>query len=145
MRSVTFSILSGLTLGTGSWAIAPLVSDRFEPFDSDLGLYIGQSGLFAVAFYIGFSLGLRHVMAYFLGIYIAAIVYPYTFGTSESRAWASLALLTNSALCVFALLFGGSEKLMRIVKSRYKNRFKSTPRETCGDTSGVVTCLVHGQ
>ncbi len=34
MKKVETSFLSGLVLGAVSWAIVPLVSDRFEPFDT---------------------------------------------------------------------------------------------------------------
>ena len=54
MKRTYLSIISGFALGAASWAVVPLVSDRFEPFDSELGFYIGQSILSLVALYIWF-------------------------------------------------------------------------------------------
>jgi hypothetical protein len=119
MKISYLSFVGGIILGIAGWAIVPLVSDRFEPFDSDLGFCIGQSILSIVAFYIGFSFGLRYVFIYVFGIYMASNAYPYIFGSSESRAWASLALITTLALCVFPLLLGVLGKLARFGKTKY--------------------------
>jgi hypothetical protein len=124
MKRKYVPLIAGLVLGAASWAVVPLVSDRFEPFDSDLGFYVGQSILSFGAFLFGFKYGLKHVFIYIIGIYISSNVYPYTFGPSESRAWALLALVTTLALCVFPLLFGILGKLVNLGKIKYNKWLK---------------------
>ncbi|WP_126456946.1 hypothetical protein [Sulfuriflexus mobilis] len=126
MKITYFSLISGFVLGAAGWAIVPLVSDRFEPFDSDLGFYMGQSMLSAFAFYFGFKHGLKQVFIFILGAYISANVYPYVFGSSESRAWAYLALITTLALCILPMLSGILGKLMRAGTIKYKHWLKNT-------------------
>jgi hypothetical protein len=128
MKSSYFSLIGGLILGAASWAIVPLVSDRFEPFDSDSGFVVGQFILCVAAFYIGFSVGMRRVFAYIFGIYLASNIYPYFFGSSESRAWASLASITSLALCIFPLMSGIFGKIVHIGKIKYNNRLKQGPQ-----------------
>ncbi len=124
MKRTYLSIISGFTLGAASWAVVPLVSDRFEPFDSELGFYIGQSILSLVAFYIGFSTGLKYVFIFIIGVYISSNAYPYIFGSSESRAWASLGLITALALCLYPLVFGIAGKIACVGKVKYNNWLK---------------------
>ncbi len=118
MKKVETSFLSGLVLGAVSWAIVPLVSDRFEPFDTELGFFLGQSILSAASFYFGFSNGLKSVFKFTLGVYVSSNFYAYIFGSSEQRAWAYLLLITAITLCVIPLAFGFIGKLARIWKDR---------------------------
>ena len=118
MKKVETSFLGGLVLGAVSWAIVPLVSDRFEPFDSELGFYLGQSILSAASFYLGFSNGLKSVFMFTIGVYVGCNVYPFIFGSSEQRAWALLLLITSITLCVIPLAFGFFGKFTRVWKDR---------------------------
>ncbi len=79
MKKTYISLLSGLVLGAASWAIVPLVSDRFEPFDSELGLFLGQSVLSVASFYFAYSNGLRYAFIFIIGVYVSCNVYPYLF------------------------------------------------------------------
>ena len=124
MNKTYFSLTTGIVLGAASWAVVPLVSDKFEPFDSELGFYIGQCILSVMALYLGFTGGLKHVFIFVMGVYISSNIYPYLFGSSESRAWVILGLITALALCLFPLVFGVLGKLVRIGKIKYNNWLK---------------------
>jgi len=119
MKKTSTSLLNGLVLGAASWAIVPLVSDRFEPFDSELGLYLGQSVLSVASFYFGYSNGLKCVFIFIIGVYVSSNVYPYLFGSSEQRTWGLLGLITAVSLCVIPLAFGILGKLASIGKKNF--------------------------
>lgn len=119
MKRIYLTLISGILLGVLSWAVVPFVSDKFEPFDSEVGFYTGQSVLSIIAIYLGFRHGLKHVLIFTLGIYISSNAYPYIFGSSESRAWAKLGLLTTLALCIFPLIFGVVGKLIKLGCIKY--------------------------
>ncbi len=124
MKKTNISLLSGLILVTASWAIVPLVSNRFEPFDSELGFYLGQSVLSVASFYFGYSNGLKYVFIFIIGVYVSSNVYPYLFGSSEQRAWALLGLITTITLCIIPLAFGILGKLVSIGKIKYNYGLK---------------------
>lgn len=100
------TFLAGVALGAASWLVVPLVSNRFEPYDSSAGLYIGQSLMSVAAFYFGYTRGVTSVLVFVAGAYISLNLYPYVFGTSEARAWAILGLFMSLLLCVFPLAIG---------------------------------------
>ncbi len=125
MKKTYISLISGLVLGAASWAIVPLVSDVFEPMDNELAFFLGQSVLSVVSFYFGYSYGLKHVFIYILGIYVSCNVYSYIFGSSESRVWAYLGLITFFLfLCIIPLAFGFFGKLVSFGKIIYNNWLK---------------------
>lgn len=124
MEKTYIPLICGLVLGAASWAIVPLVSDVFEPFDNELAFYLGQSVLSVAAFYFGYSYGLKHVFIFILGIYVSCNVYSYIFGSSEQRVWAYIGLITLIALCVIPLAFGILGKLVSIGKKKYNNWLK---------------------
>ena len=128
MKKTYISLICGLVLGAASWAIVPLVSDRFEPFDSELAFYLGQSVLSVASFYFGYSNGLRYVFIFIIGVYVSCNVYPYLFGSSEQRAWALLGLITTITLCIIPLAFGILGKLASIGKIKYNNLLKKEQR-----------------
>ena len=55
-----FSLALGLLLGAASWAIVPLMSDSFEPFDNEIFFYTGQSIVSIAALLIGYFFRVRH-------------------------------------------------------------------------------------
>lgn len=124
MKRKYVSLITGLALGAASWAIVPLVSDKFEPFDSESGFYIGQSVLSLASFIFGYLYGLKYVFIFITGSYISFNAYPFIFGSSESRAWASLGLVTTLVLCFYPLIFGIFGKLISIGKLKYNNWLK---------------------
>jgi hypothetical protein len=125
MNRINLALLIGIIFGALSWAIVPIVSDNFEPFDSEWGFYIGQSVLSIIAIYLGYKHGLKYVLIFVLGIYMSSNVYPYIFGSSESRAWALLGLITALALCIFPLIFGVIGKVLKIGHIKYKKSLKN--------------------
>ena len=124
------SILSGLVLGVVTWIIVPLVSDSFEPFDNDFAFYSGQSILSVVAFIFGFLYGMKPVFIFLLGVYISCNIYPFIFGSSESRAWAGMGLLTNLLFCIYPLVAGSFGKLSNFIRLKitHNKSFKPTPK-----------------
>lgn len=118
--------IAGFGLGVGSWAIVPLVSGKFEPFDSSAGFYIGQALSSAVCFYAGFTRGFKSVLILLTGFYAAANVYAYLFGSTDARAMFVLGLLFNLLLCVYPLLFGLLGKVAAFARVRLKPRGASS-------------------
>lgn len=98
--------LAGLALGILSWAITPLVSDRFEPFDSGWALLIGQAAMSLFAGYVGFRHGLGRLALAILGLYLGQLGYSYVFGGPESQTWIMLGAVTILLLCVLPGLTG---------------------------------------
>ena len=125
MNRIYIALIVGIIFGALSWAIVPLVSNKFEPFDSEAGFYIGQSVLSIIAIYLGYKHSLKHVLIYILGIYVSSNAYPYIFGSSESRVWAGLGLITTLALCIYPLISGIVGKIIKIVYIKYNKSLKS--------------------
>src|SRR5690606_23896219 len=57
-----YSLGAGLALGALSWGIVPLVSERFEPFDSGVAFLSGQAALCVTACAIGYFFPARQVL-----------------------------------------------------------------------------------
>lgn len=119
MKRTSTSLVVGLILGAVSWAIVPIMSGRFEPFDSEIGFYTGQIMLATAAFYLGFTHGMKQVLVYIVGVYIGSIIYAYVFGSSDARALIIFGLIVTWGLCIFPLLSGIIGKLVRIGKIKY--------------------------
>ena len=90
--------------GVFSWIIVPMVSDRREPFDSEIGFYVGQ--LFMSCMVIFFSIKTRLLRMTFwcvLWLYLSQVLYTaFVAGT----AWLSLAIFSVLLLNIFPLLTG---------------------------------------
>jgi len=97
-RAIIFIV--SLVLGAASWAVCPLVSESFEPFDTSLGLLIGQSVMIIFTVYVGWKTNTINVILSVVGLYIGQNIYSYIFGSSEAKAWAALLLITSTVLCV---------------------------------------------
>jgi len=104
----------GFILGCLSWAICPLVSDRFEPFDTGTGLLIGQVIMAVFAAYIGFIANYKKLLVAVFGLYLGQNAYAYVFGSSEAKAWAILLLFTSIFLCIIPLVSGLSARGIKV-------------------------------
>lgn len=122
MSRVLGEVILGFVIGLVVWAIVPLVSDKFEPFDSSTGMLIGQLVSSALAGYLGFSRGVRSVFVFIAGLYIGFNVYSYTFGSTDARAMFSLGLLINISLCVVPLVSGLAGKMAAVLTVRIAAR-----------------------
>ena len=99
-------LVIGFILGCFSWAICPLVSDRFEPFDTGIGYLIGQVIMSVFTVYVGFIANYKKLLVAVLGLYIGQNAYAYIMGSSEAKAWAILLIFTSIFLCIIPLVFG---------------------------------------
>lgn len=137
-------IVLGFLLGAVSWGIVALVSDRFEPFDSSSGFYIGQALLSVFALAIAYRSGIRRLFFFLLGAYVGMNTYAYAFGTSEHRAWFLLALITTLSLLVYPLVVGIVGHLSKIIVSKFRarNTYSAQPRASAeratGGSGGIV-------
>ena len=131
MKRMISTFSGGFVLGAVSWAIVPLLFGEFEPFDSEAGFYAGQIMLSVAAFYLGYSRGMKQVLTFIVGVYIGCNTYAYVFGSSETRAWVLLGLITTWALCIFPLLCGIVGKLVRIGKVKYNKRRQGDEATPC--------------
>ena len=116
----------GLLLGAFSWGVVSLVSDRFEPFDSETGFYIGQIVLSVGAIYFGYKNGVKTVLIYLIGAHLGMNIYAYIFGSSETRVWFQLGLVTTLALLIYPLISGVIGKLIRYAQKTYNKSLKQT-------------------
>ena len=112
---------TGFALGALSWAVVPLVSDNFEPFDNGAGFLIGQVIMSAGAFYFAFSKGFKNILLYMLAIYIGQNLYAYVFGTANTRSWALLLLITSLVLCFFPLIAAVAGKVTYVISGKSKS------------------------
>lgn len=126
MSNLLQPFLSGIALGAFSWFVVPLVSNKFEPFDSDTGLWIGQALMAVAAFYFGFTRRVISVLVFAVGAYIGLNLYPYLFGGSEQRAWASLGLVVSTLLCVLPLIAGIVGAIAKFGKMKYNKTLQPT-------------------
>jgi len=99
-------LLVGVILGAASWAICPMVSSRAEPFDTSLGLALGQSAMAMFMAYVGWQRGLLALLAALFGLYAGQIGFIFLFGSDEMRAWLALGLITAALLCIVPLAGG---------------------------------------
>ena len=120
--SAIFIFVIGLLLGAVSWAVSPLLSGQFEPFDSGLAMFVGQAILSTFVGYIGFRHGFWNMALAILGAYLGQVVYWYTFGNSEARAWIVLGAFTTLFLCVIPALSGTLGVVARHVRKRKCNQ-----------------------
>jgi len=126
MSKLLLPLLSGIALGAASWFVVSLVSNKFEPLDSDTGLWVGQALMAVAAFYIGFTRRFMSVVVFVVGAYSGLNLYPYIFGTSEQRAWASLGLVVSTLLCVLPLIAGIVGAIAKYAKIKYSKTLQPT-------------------
>ncbi|NOT85855.1 MAG: hypothetical protein HOP02_13990 [Methylococcaceae bacterium] len=87
--------------------MAYVVSGKFELFDASYECHlITQTVMSAAAFLDGFKKGFSQVIILFVGEYIGLNAYAYVFGSSESRSWAWLGLITTLVFVLFPALMG---------------------------------------
>jgi hypothetical protein len=122
MNRISLEVPLGLLAGMASWFVVPLVSDRFEPYDSGIGLGLGQAAMVSAAYALGFLRGMKAVWVFLASAYLGLNLYPMLFGSSESRAWAGLGLLMSLLLCIAPLLTGLLGKVSRLVRDALRRR-----------------------
>ena len=118
-------IIIGVFVGAISWACSGWFSDRFEPFDSDIGFKLNQLLLSAFAIYFGYKKGAKNLMFFLLYAYIGLNAYAYTFGGSEQKSWFILGLTTTLVFFVVPLALGFISKGVSVVQTKY-NRVKAS-------------------
>lgn len=120
MKDLLGTASAGVIAGAASWAVVGLVSDVNEPFDSEVGFYVGQFALSVIAVLLGYRKKFRDLVVYLLSAYFGMNAYSYIFGGSEHRGWAVLGLITTINLVVYPLVFGLIGKLARAIRYKYK-------------------------
>ena len=79
----------------------------------------GSYALGCAAFWAAYKYSAKPMLAMVLGGYFGLILYPYIFGSSETRGWILLGAITTLALVVMPLLAGLVGVLMRrLLQSR---------------------------
>lgn len=118
------NFIIGIIAGGFGWYISWLVSGKFEPFDSDVGFYASQVFLSVITFIIGYKASYLVLQTIF-GIYIGQVLYAYMFGSSETRAWIYLGMITIIALCIFPLISGIIGVVLREIKIKKSDNNKT--------------------
>ena len=91
-------VVSGATLGALSWAVCPLVSNHFEPFDTIVGFICGQLILSVGAVYIGRTSRSSNLLLGLLGAHVGQNVYSFTFGSGDQKAYFFILIFTQ---CIY--------------------------------------------
>ncbi len=106
VRGALVLLLQAAVVGGFSWALCPWVSNQFEPFDTTLGLLLGQVFMVTFVALVAWYNTLGGVLLSVVGLYFGQNAYAYVFGGDESRAWAGVLLLSSVGLCLLPLLGG---------------------------------------
>ena len=132
MKNLIIIISVGVIAGATSWGVVGLVSDRYEPFDSDIGFYIGQFILSIIALWVGYKKKFRDLVIYLISAYLGMNAYSYIFGGSEQRAWAMLGMITTTSLIVLPSVFGVIGKLVGFIQRKYNKANSADARTSRG-------------
>lgn len=119
MKKMTLAVLAGLFFGALSWASAGMVSDRFEPFDTEIGFYFSQAILSIFAIYTGYRSGVVALLIYLVAAHVGLNVYAFVLGNAEHRAWALLGLFTTIPLLFIPLVSGLVGKIIFVIQKKY--------------------------
>lgn len=106
MRYNFIFLISGAIVGALSWAVCPLVSNYFEPFDSISGFTCGQVILSIAAIYAGTTSKYLTLLFGALGAHMGQNIYAYVFGSGDQRAYFLITIFTSLALLVIPLILG---------------------------------------
>ncbi len=115
-------IIIGIIVGAVSWACSGWFSDRFEPFDSDIGFILNQLLLSFFVIYIGYKKGAKSLLLFLLSAYIGLNAYSYIFGGSEQKAWFLLGLFTTLVFFIVPLLLGFTAKSVSVLQKKYNKK-----------------------
>jgi hypothetical protein len=115
VKVFTLSLLMGFV----AYALVSIVSDKFEPFDSELGFYLGQFCMSAFAIFISWKFKFLDLLITTLGLYLGLVSYGYIFGSGDAKAWFVLSLVTLTSLCIIPFLLGSITILIKKFK-KYK-------------------------
>ncbi|MDF1881598.1 hypothetical protein JHD50_09830 [Sulfurimonas sp. MAG313] len=118
MKNLIIIILVGIIAGSTSWGVVGLVSDRYEPFDSGTGFYLGQSILSIIALWLGYKKKFKYLVIYLISAYLSMNGYSYIFDGSEQRAWAILGMITTISLIVLPFVAGILGKLVGFIRKK---------------------------
>jgi hypothetical protein len=92
--------VAAVCVGALAWFASAKASGVFEPYDSSIGIFVNQAVLVTAAIWTGLRGRLLFVLAFLAGAYLGLNAYPYLFGSSESRAWATLGAVVNASLVI---------------------------------------------
>jgi hypothetical protein len=115
-------IIIGIFVGAISWACSGWFSDRFEPFDSELGFILNQLLLSIFAIYLGYKKGVKSLLLFIFYAYIGLNSYSYIFGSSEQKALFLLGLFTTLVFLFFPLLLGFIAKSVSVLQQKYNKK-----------------------
>lgn len=88
----------GSVAGAVSWAVVPVVSGKFEPFDSTVGLFANQIVLSIPVVIVAWRYRLSTALLLALGAYIGINAYVFALGGAEHRAWWALGAVVSTGL-----------------------------------------------
>ena len=108
----------GVAAGMAAWGLGHLLSGSFEPFDSGNGFMVTQAILGTVAVVAARRAGGVALGAALAGGYLGLNLYPYLFGSGETRAWWMLGALTSLSLIMIPAVCG----VMALLVRRYRNK-----------------------
>lgn len=109
--------VGGAVIGALSWFIASLVSGKFEPYDSSVGLLVNQFILSASVAFLAWRYRAAVPLLFMAGAYSGLNGYAYVFGSSETRAWAVLGAAVSVLLILMPMSFAlGAVTLRRLLR-----------------------------
>lgn len=114
--------LIGLLAGAISWAICPILFEKPEPYDTSMGLYLGQFILIITAFYISHKHAFSAFLISITAMYIGINTYVYVFGSSEQKAWWILNLMTSISLILLPLCVGIMSYIVKRIQHSLRDK-----------------------
>lgn len=109
--------IGGAAIGALSWFIASIVSGKFEPYDSSVGLLVNQIILSASVTFLAWRYRAAVPLLFMTGAYLGLNGYTYVFGSSETRAWAALGAAVSVFLFLAPMIFAlGAVVLHRLLR-----------------------------
>lgn len=109
--------LVGIFLGFTNLAICPLVSDKFEPFDSPLAFILGQILLISMSIYIGYRYHFKALIFTLLGSHLGQNLYIIFLGSDEQRTWFLLGFFTTLVFLFLPLTLGVMSVFISVAKT----------------------------
>lgn len=103
----------GAVAGAVSWAVVPVVSGKFEPFDSTVGMLANQMALTIPVVIVALRYRLFAAFLFGIGAYIGLNAYVFALGGTEHKAWWVLGAVVSTVLFAAPLVAAFSAVAMR--------------------------------
>jgi len=127
LSTVWLAVVGGL-FGALSWMASSLISGKFEPYDSSVGMLLNQCVLSAPAAFLAFRHRLPAALLFLLSAYFGMNFYVYAVGNSETRGWAGLGAIVSLVLFIRPTAIAVVAAILRRLLRAKKDQNGASPR-----------------